>query len=444
MRLNNNQKHLMRSGGWWALYDGFTSLYLAAFALALGASNTIIGILGAIPYVAIMISEIPGAKLLEHFKRLQIYGFASMLSRFMWLGMILTPLLFAKNPLLAVVIFYFLSKLGDYVSDPAWTVLVADAVPNKIRGEFIARRVRLINIFGMIALVLGGWYLDLFQAPDLTGFVTMFLVGIGFGVTTTLFTLRVKEPPYQDHAHHGFREFFQLDGDLKRFTIFTFCFNFAFMLASPFFTVYILKDLGQPYAIFAIATALTHISKILVFKHVGKLSDKFGDKPVLLLSCFGTAIVPLLFLLISPERIWLLFPVQILTGIVWAGYDVTIFNMFLDVTTPDKRAVQTATYSIVTSIPLAVGPVLGGFIADNLVLGLAGIPLVFAISAVFRALAPVLLLKIPERRITHEYPLREVLWKAVELHPSRGLQHRWQGVIRGFRKRGMLFLDTFR
>ncbi|HSU73199.1 MAG TPA: MFS transporter [Candidatus Binatia bacterium] len=444
MKLNNNQQYLLNSGGWWALYDGFTSAYLVAFALALGANNTVVGILGALPYIAILFSEIPGAMLLEHFSRLRIYSVASTLSRLMWLGMLLTPALFMSHPLAALILFFFLAKFGDYISDPAWTVLVADVVPAPTRGAFVARRTRLINIWGMIALVIGGFYLDLFAAHDLRGFITMFGIGICFGIATTLVTLRVKEPQYRDHNHHGFKEFFHLEGDFLRYVVFAFAFNFAFMLASPFFTAYILQDLGQPYIIFALSTALTNLTKIAVFKHVGKLSDKFGDKPVLLLSVLGTGLVPLVFLLTTPERIWLLWIGQILSGIVWAGYDVAIFNMFLDLTSEDKRAVQTATYSIATSIPLIIAPVLGGFIADNLVFGLAGIPLVFAISMVLRFLSPLLLLGIPEKRIKHEYPLREVLWHAIELHPSRGIQHRWHGVVQNVRKKGALFLGILR
>lgn len=441
---DHNQRYLLQSGGWWALYDGLTAGYLLAYALALGASNTIIGIIGALPYLAMMLAEIPGAKLLERFTRLRIYAVASTFARISWLGIIFAPSLFMRSPLFGVVLFFFLARFFDYISDPAWTVLVADVVPNRIRGDFVARRTRLINIGGMIALVAAGQYLDLFSVGDLTGFFTVFAVGIGFGVATTLCTLRVREPPYRDHDHHGWREFFQLEGEFKRYVTFAFLFNFAFMLASPFFTAYILHDLGLSYTIFALSTALTNITKILVFRHVGKLSDRFGDKPVLWLSVIGTALVPLTFLFVTRDTLWLLWFAQVLSGIVWAGYDVTVFNVFLDLTTPSKRAVQTATYSIITSVPLIVAPILGGFIADNMTLVLTGIPLVFAVSAVLRFLSSLFLIGIREHRIKHDYPLSEVLWHAFELHPSQGIQHRWHGIIRGVKKKALLFTTVFR
>ncbi|MBI4145168.1 MFS transporter [Candidatus Woesearchaeota archaeon] len=441
---DRNQRYLLQSGGWWALYDGLTAGYLLAYALALGASNTIIGIIGALPYLAMMLAEIPGAKLLEHFTRLRIYAIASTFARLSWLGIIFAPSIFAQSPLLGVVLFFFLARFFDYMSDPAWTVLVADVVPNRIRGDFVARRTRLINIGGMIALVAAGQYLDLFAPGDFAGFLTVFAVGIGFGIATTLCTLKVKEPPYQDHDHHGWREFFQLEGEFKRYVTFAFLFNFAFMLASPFFTAYILNDLGLSYTIFALSTALTNITKILVFRHVGKLSDRFGDKPVLWLSVIGTALVPLTFLFVTRDTLWLLWFAQVLSGIVWAGYDVAVFNVFLDLTTPSKRAIQTATYSIITGVPLIIAPILGGFIADNVTLVLTGIPLVFAVSAVLRLLSSLFLVGIREHRVKHDYPLAEVLWHAFELHPSRGIQHRWHGIVRGMRKKALLFTTVFK
>ena len=67
MKYTQNQKHLINSGALWAVYNGFTGAFLVAFALALGAPNIVVGILAAIPYLAIMLAEYPGAKLVEFY-----------------------------------------------------------------------------------------------------------------------------------------------------------------------------------------------------------------------------------------------------------------------------------------------------------------------------------------------------------------------------------------
>jgi MFS family permease len=440
MKVDKSQKRLIRSGAWASLWNGFTAAYLVAFALALGASNTVVGIIGAVPFIARLFAELPGAKLLEYFHRKNIVVTAGVISRIAWLGIILVPFIFKDHPLIAIVLFYFISKFFGFLMEPSWVVMLADFIPVKIRGEFWAERQKLFGLFGMIAMVVGGWYLDLFTLPDFTGFVTIFAVGILFGFVTTYEIFKVKDKFKQSHEHHGFKEFFQLDGAVKKFTIFNFVFNFAVWLAAPLFAAYMLHDLSLSYTTFSIAVSVTLITKLLLFKHVGKLSDKFGDKPVLLLSVMGTSLSPLMFIFVTPETLWLIWPAQIINGIVWAGYDVTFFNMFLDVTTPEKRAVQTATFKIVTGVPLVIGPILGGFMADNLTFMLTGIPLVFAISSILRFGSSFFLIGMHESRAKKEYALSEVFVHAFEFHPSKGFEH----VIGGVKKRGTMFLSMFK
>ena len=72
MKLNKNHKIILANGALWALFNGLTSAYLIAYALALGASNAIIGLLGAMPYIATILTQITGATLVQHFKRKHI------------------------------------------------------------------------------------------------------------------------------------------------------------------------------------------------------------------------------------------------------------------------------------------------------------------------------------------------------------------------------------
>jgi hypothetical protein len=55
-----NKQILKLQGSLWASYNGLTAVFLIAYALALGASNTVIGLLGALPWLASLIAQIPG------------------------------------------------------------------------------------------------------------------------------------------------------------------------------------------------------------------------------------------------------------------------------------------------------------------------------------------------------------------------------------------------
>jgi MFS family permease len=434
MRMNTDQKKIMKNGALYAIYEAFTAGFLIVFAISLGASNTIVGIFGALPYIAIILMEIPGAKLVEYFRRKVIFGIATGLSRLVWILILLTPYLFKEYTLWFVGGFFFLMRCVEYLSDPAWTSWVADILPDKTRGMFWARRNMLISLTGMIASLIGGTYLDLFPKESHTGFATLFFLGIFVGIMSTIVMTRAKEPEYRDHDHHCFREFFKADGQFRQFTWIIVAFYFGVNIASPFFTVYMLKNLGLSYTYFVLVSAIATVSRILANPYFGFLSDKYGDKPIGVLCMLGTAIVPIAFIFVTPSLLWLIIPAQILSGVMWAGMDLTTWNLMIDLTEKDKRALQVAEFNLMTSIPMVISPVIGGLIADNAAFVLSGIPLVFAIAAVLRAIPVFMLSKLHETRIKHEHAVTDVFAHVVAIHPVHGMKHAIKIVVKRARE----------
>lgn len=425
MKYNKNQLFLLFSGGVWSIYDSLTSAFLVAFALMLNATNFEIGILGAIPYISALLIELPGAKLAEYLTRKKICIIAQTISRLSWTLPILIPHFFKTKPLLSLIIFYTWIKLTELISEPAWTSLAADIVPLKNRGTFFGTRNMLIGIAGMTTTVLAGMYLDIFPKQNPTGFTTIFATGIIFGTIASYILSKINEPKTTDNTHHTLKDIFTITGDFKKFCTFAIFFNFAVMLASPFFTVYMLKNLNMSYSYFTLATAISTIARITAQRKIGMLSDKFGDRQIALISIFGTAFIPFLFLFVTPQTMWLLIIAQVISGIVWAGADLTLFNLLLDLTKPEKRATQVAAYAMIISIPNIIAPLIGGLIADyGQIYVLQGIPLVFTISFILRLFTSVPLYAIHEPRTHKTYPLTQVFIHALTIHPIKGLDCR--------------------
>src|SRR3989344_5631871 len=145
MKLNKNQTFVMASGGTWAVFDALTSSFLVAFALMFGASNFTIGVIGAMPYLASLIIEWPGAKLAEFVSRKKICIAAQLISRLSWTLIILIPYFFKTAPLIFLTAFFALIKITDILTEPAWTSLIADLVPVRIRGRFFGMRNMIIG-----------------------------------------------------------------------------------------------------------------------------------------------------------------------------------------------------------------------------------------------------------------------------------------------------------
>ncbi|VVB81357.1 Multidrug resistance protein MdtL [uncultured archaeon] len=210
---------------------------------------------------------------------------------------------------------------------------------------------------------------------------------------------------------------------MKKLVLFSTMFYFAYMLASPFFAVYMLKNLQMNYFFYGIASALTTIAQIVTSRYVGRLTDKYGDKPIAIIGHIGTALVPLFFLGVTQQNIWLIIPVQIYSGIVWATADISRYNLILCISDSRRKAMQIAEYNLYTSITMVIAPLVGGYLTEHATWVLTGIPLVFVLSFVLRFMTSLLLFIVPEPRAKHEYPLIYVFQEAMHFHPNKGIQY---------------------
>ncbi|MGC4128432.1 MAG: TCR/Tet family MFS transporter [Bergeyella sp.] len=92
---------------------------------------------------------------------------------------------------------------------------------------------------------------------------------------------------------------------------------------------------------------------------VGNLSDKYGRRPVILISLFGFA-VDYIFLALSPN-IWWLFAGRIIAGIT--GASVTTASAYIaDISTDKDRAKNFGLIGAAFGLGFIIGPVLGGIL----------------------------------------------------------------------------------
>lgn len=94
---------------------------------------------------------------------------------------------------------------------------------------------------------------------------------------------------------------------------------------------------------------------------LGNLSDRFGRRPVLLLSLFGFGI-DYLFLALAPT-IWWLFVGRIIAGAFGASF-TTASAYIADISTPEKRAQNFGLIGAAFGLGFILGPVIGGLLGQ--------------------------------------------------------------------------------
>ena len=114
------------------------------------------------------------------------------------------------------------------------------------------------------------------------------------------------------------------------------------------------------------------IAQFIFAPVVGGLSDKYGRRPILLISLFGLGI-DYIFLSFAPTIAWL-FIGRIIAGITGASF-TTAMAYIADISTPEKKAQNFGMVGVAFGLGFIVGPMIGGLFSNM------GLRVPFMISA---------------------------------------------------------------
>jgi len=121
----------------------------------------------------------------------------------------------------------------------------------------------------------------------------------------------------------------------------------------------------------------------------GKLSDRIGRRPVLIMTIAGVGVTYVLFAF--APTIWAAFAIRFVNGL-FAGNISTLQGALADITPPDKRAGRMGVMSAAFSAGFSTGPAIGGLLAQPSrgALGFQ-LPLLVAAGFVFASMLAVIL-----------------------------------------------------
>lgn len=147
---------------------------------------------------------------------------------------------------------------------------------------------------------------------------------------------------------------------------------------------YIVRGYGGDALMLTLLTAIYAAAQFFGAPLLGKLGDRYGRRPVLLLSLLGSALGYLIFGV--GGALWILFFSRFLDGIT-GGNQSTASAYIADVSPPKDRAKNLALISVAWGVGLVVGPALGALLGQfNLnapAFFAAGLALVELLLAIF-------------------------------------------------------------
>jgi len=280
------------------------------------------------------------------------------------------PVLFPSHAvplLIACVIVYYAC---GHLAVPQWSSMIGDLVPEHSRGRFFAERTRLASVMSFIALIVAGATLNHFDGSGQTviGYLAIFSVAVVARLISAYHLRQMHDPP-----RSGATFAFPVTADLlrrarhsafARFSFFFAAMQFSVAIASPFFTLYMLRDLHYTYLMFMTNTASSVLMQFLTLNMWGRISDRFGNRLILATTGLIIPFFPSLWLVSS--NYWYLLALQATGGLVWAGFSLSAGNFVYDVVPSPKRATYVAYHNVLMSIGVFVGAMLGGWLGQAL------------------------------------------------------------------------------
>ena len=348
---------------------GFTQDYFIPFLLLLGGNARYVGVLSSLPNLAAALVQLKSADLAEKIKsRHKVITFFVLLQALMLFPMAWLAYAGGGHPVLFIILVTLFTSMGAFVI-PAWGSLMSNLVSEKKRGEFFGKRNLVTGILMVSASFIAGFILHVMQKINIyQGFAIIFM---GAGLCRLLswyFLTQLYELPLEHKKEHYFNVYMFLSrikqSNFAKFVLFVSLFNFSVCLASPFFSVLMLRELHFGYLLYTMITVTATVTVYLMMGRWGKHADKVGNLKVMKMTAPIIAILPLLWV-INRQPLFLM-GVQIISGFAWAGFNLCASNFIFDAVTPEKRTRCIAYFNVFNGLALCCGALIGGFLIEHL------------------------------------------------------------------------------
>lgn len=122
------------------------------------------------------------------------------------------------------------------------------------------------------------------------------------------------------------------------------------------------EDLGQAAHTYGLLASSYALMQFLFAPVLGSLSDRFGRRPVILISLFGSGL-DLLLLAFAPSLSWF-FVGRIISGITGANFSAATAYI-ADISPPEKRAANFGMVGAAFGLGFIIGPALGGILSEH-------------------------------------------------------------------------------
>lgn len=345
---------------------------LTAWALHLGAARWMIGLLGALPFLAQLV-QIPAAYITARLGLRRVAIASITTSRLVYAALIGLPFLpiglGARLAILASVA--AASAVIGAIGGNAWNTWMGELVPSTLRGRYFGRRTAMCTLGGAVASLLAGAVLDAARRAGRTD-VSLSIMAIVICVAAVVcgvLMARMHRPPV-----HGTPPAMRwadaavplADAHGRRALAYQAAWGVASGLASGLYALYMIEELHLGFFGATLHAAVFALARMLAAPLWGSLVDRAGARPVLIAASLGLAITSSLWAIVTPSLVWLLAVDAIGSGALDAGKELGSLALPLRLASREKRPFYLAAFAMAGGLAFAAAAGAGGAVVSAL------------------------------------------------------------------------------
>ncbi|HNC25073.1 MAG TPA: MFS transporter [Opitutaceae bacterium] len=286
-----------------------------------------------------------------------------------WISLLVAlPFLPAEESPRTVFVFFAtfsLVSLSSAINGVAWNAWMQECIPVRLRGKYFGFRNRLLYL-SQVSFMLGVSALLAWLDGSLLAYQLLFGGALVLRVcsvlsqqqmhTTSGPNVSAPEPPWRDQLR-----IIRKDPTLIHFILFASALGFTANVVGPFYPVFMYEQLHLSAAHTNLLILLGVLGAAIAFPAWGRLLDRFGNIPVMIVSIILWQAALLAMSIATDRNKWIIYVVMGASGLFSAGYGIGVFGLLLKLTPSGARTMGMALFVSISSLTAALGPVTGGF-----------------------------------------------------------------------------------